>query len=305
MPISSRSSLKSQSDLASLWDESHEAVLVEAGETIVYANRPYAVEFGYENPVQLIGQHISVVLSALDGPRMMEYGRSRLEGGYAPNEYHFRGRRRDGTLIALQAYVDVIEGQGQSLITTRIRPLSSAEEISSSHGGITEAAFADLYDRYAPLLHGILIRMLKDRSEAQDVFQEAFFQAWRERESYSPERGSLTAWLVTIARSRAIDRIRKRRLTATHLTTEGIFEPVADKTSEHQLMVTVDVSNARRLMSFLPAPQRQVLELAYFDGKTQSEIASQLGVSLGTVKTRVILAVRKLRNQMGSTTRDH
>jgi RNA polymerase sigma-70 factor (ECF subfamily) len=164
-------------------------------------------------------------------------------------------------------------------------------------------ALAELYDRFAPLLLALAARILGPGAEAEDVVQESFLQVWNQARLYDPGRASVSTWLVLIARSRAIDRLRARRSSerlqvafdaqgaARHASPRG---PEAVFSRERHERV-------RRELGALPAEQRQVLELAFYGGLTQSEIAAQTGIPLGTVKTRTLLAMKKLRKAL----RDH
>ena len=162
-------------------------------------------------------------------------------------------------------------------------------------------AFRRFYDRYAALVFTFAIRLLSSRSDAEDLLQEVFLQVWRQAQSYSPERGSPEAWLITMTRSRAIDKLRSiRRRDMSPLSPdeparlEGSM-PVEPPTQalEAKLML-------QGVLTKLPEEQRAVLELAYFDGLTQSEIAARLREPLGTVKTRMRAGLERLRGFLGA-----
>ena len=162
-------------------------------------------------------------------------------------------------------------------------------------------AFSQLYDRFSTLVFSLAMRMLKARSDAEDLLQEVFVQVWRQAQSYSAERGSPEAWIVNIARSRAIDKIRSiRRMQKNFVLTD---DPARVESSENVESSAAD-SETRLAMNSalanLPETQRKVLELAYFDGLTQSEIADRLAEPLGTVKTRMRSGIQKLREVLGT-----
>jgi RNA polymerase sigma-70 factor, ECF subfamily len=162
-------------------------------------------------------------------------------------------------------------------------------------------AFSQLYDRFSTLVFTLAMRMLKARSDAEDLLQEVFVQVWRQAQSYSAERGSPEAWIVNIARSRAIDKIRSiRRMQKSFVLTD---DPAQAESSENVESSAAD-SETRLAMNSalanLPETQRKVLELAYFDGLTQSEIADRLAEPLGTVKTRMRSGIQKLRELLGT-----
>lgn len=154
---------------------------------------------------------------------------------------------------------------------------------------------AQLYDRYRVILFGLLMRILNNREEAEDVLQELFMQVWRRATDFDENRGKPFTWLVTMARSRAIDRLRtlaareRVAVAGARDESEAISDAATDAfRSEQRGLVT----NA---LAQLPDEQKRPLMLAYFDGLTQSEIATQLGAPLGTVKTRMRNGMIKLR----------
>jgi RNA polymerase sigma-70 factor, ECF subfamily len=167
-------------------------------------------------------------------------------------------------------------------------------------GGDREA-FRRFYDRYATLAFTFALRLLGSQSDAEDLIQEVFLQIWRQAGTYRPERGSPEAWLITITRSRAIDKLRSiRRRNMTLLT------PDEPSRVEHvaQVQPLTQASEAKLtvqgVLAQLPEAQRLVLELAYFDGLTQAEIATRLGEPLGTVKTRMRVGLERLRGFLGT-----
>jgi RNA polymerase sigma-70 factor (ECF subfamily) len=162
-----------------------------------------------------------------------------------------------------------------------------------------EAALAQLYDQYRGILLGLLMRILGSREEAEDVLQEVFIQVWRRASDYEPNRGRPFTWLVTLTRSRAIDRLRQRAsrertvAASAEQNPEEASDAVADTyRAEQREIVTAALKR-------LPDEQRQTLLLAYFDGLTQTEIAKRLNAPLGTVKTRMRSGMIKLRELLG------
>ena len=164
------------------------------------------------------------------------------------------------------------------------------------------AALKFLYERCSGRAFGIALRVLRSRAEAEEVLQETFLHVWRHARDYHPWRGDPEAWIVTIARSRAIDRTRRMR-TAVAAQDEGAQVPTsAVAPGPAPLEVAVQRQERERVQSalnVLPEEQRQVVELAYFEGLTQQQIAERTGDPLGTVKTRVRLALRRLAAALG------
>lgn len=148
-------------------------------------------------------------------------------------------------------------------------------------------ALGDLYDRCAGLVNALALRVLRDATEAEDVVQEVFVQVWRQAARFDPARGSPEAWLCTMARTRALDRLRRR---AARREASGDEAPNASEAPRNEEALAV-----RKALDGLSADQRRALELAYYEGLTQSEIAARLGEPLGTIKTRMRLAMQKLR----------
>ena len=161
-------------------------------------------------------------------------------------------------------------------------------------------AFSRFYDLLAPTAYGLIRRVLRDPEAAAEVLQEVFWQVWREAPQYDPTRGSPEAWLVMRAKTRAIDRLRSiRRRDRTFVA--PVDESVArssDEPAENPAVVAEDRSLVQTALAQLPEPQRRVIELAFYDGLTQSEIAIRLGEPLGTVKTRARLGLERLRGAL-------
>jgi RNA polymerase sigma-70 factor (ECF subfamily) len=157
-------------------------------------------------------------------------------------------------------------------------------------------AFDLFYERYAQIIFSLCVRILRDTGEAEDVLQEIFVQIWREAERFDAARASVKTWLFTIARSRSLDRYRSRK-TVNQRFQDGAAEELHQISSNEDLQSTSVlqqyVSNA---LQQLTKEQRIVLELCYYRGLTQEEIAEMLGEPLGTIKSRIRAALLKLRS---------
>ena len=166
-----------------------------------------------------------------------------------------------------------------------------------------QEALAELYDRYAPTLLALCRRVLDNAADAEDVLQEVFVQVWNRADRYDPARSSVSTWLVLIARSRAIDRLRSRRVVErTQEPSQdgegGLAGAYTSPDAVENVLMQERHERVRREMEALPVEQRQVLEMAYYQGLSQTEIAAAAGLPLGTVKTRTLLAMKKLRNAL-------
>lgn len=153
-----------------------------------------------------------------------------------------------------------------------------------------ESALGELYDHFSALLHGLALRVTRDRVAAEDITQEVFATFWERPSSYDPGRGSLRAWLATIAHRRAVDHVRseeRRRVGVPRL-----FERPADL--EEGVVAAEEIVRVREAVRALPDGLRQVIELAYYGGRTYREVAVEIGVPEGTAKSRLRLALRRL-----------
>jgi len=161
-------------------------------------------------------------------------------------------------------------------------------------------AVARLYDRHAARLLGLAYRILGETGEAEEVVQDVFLYAWRAAATFDPSRGNVISWLLVATRSRAIDRLRTRRVVAT--SEPGGRDPLEDLPADADIeRGSADrewESLCRGAIGELPAEQRKVLELAFFEGLTHQEIADRTRTALGTVKTRIRLGLMKLRESM-------
>lgn len=165
-----------------------------------------------------------------------------------------------------------------------------------------EAALASLYDRYRRILFGLLIRILGSREEAEEILQEVFIQVWRRAADFDEQRGKPFTWLVTLARSRAIDRLRQLSARERLATATAQEAPAEASDAAQDAYRSEQKEIVAEALSQLPEDQRQALLLAYFEGLTQTEIAGRLGAPLGTIKTRMRSGLIKLRELLGDST---
>lgn len=185
-------------------------------------------------------------------------------------------------------------------------PVPDSQLVSRMAAG-EDAALGDLYDRYGRTVYALALAIVREPADAEEVVVDAFGQAWRSAASFDAARGSVGAWLATIARTRALDSVRSRgRRARAHeraalLSDNGVAAPIATTGSDPSR--AVELGDARRLVSqalaVLSSPQRVAIELAYFEGLSQSEIAERLSEPLGTIKTRIRAGMEKLRGLLG------
>jgi RNA polymerase sigma-70 factor (ECF subfamily) len=167
------------------------------------------------------------------------------------------------------------------------------------------AALADLYDRHSRLLFGLILRIVRDRAEAEEILQEVFIRVWTRAELYDPRLGGPTPWLVRLARNCAIDRLRARRVR------EAVSGPALDESTPEppasdaaiRTPEAVVVEDERRgkvidALASLPPEQRRLIEAAFFEGYTHSELAKRFGLPLGTVKTRIRTGMIAMRQRL-------
>jgi len=181
-------------------------------------------------------------------------------------------------------------------MTAAVSTLDDKELVAAIAAGDADC-LSELFDRYAGMLTALANRILKNLPDAEEVLQETFLQVWNQAGRYDSKRSSVSTWLVLIARSRAIDRLRTRQVkqrTVNAAQQENPLQHTSPKGVATVLMLERR-SRLREELAKLPEEQRRVLEMAFYGGMTQSEIAEQAGIPLGTVKTRTLLAMRKLR----------
>lgn len=183
--------------------------------------------------------------------------------------------------------------------TSNIDPKLLARMVKGDH-----QAFSQLYDQSSTLLYTMALRILGNRDEAAELLQDVYLEVWRKVSRYDVGRGTPVAWLVTLTRSRAIDRLRSRALRGHHASTDSLNNTSAaqvqdrspspfDAQADQEIRTLVGGA-----MAALPQAQQQALELAYYEGLSHAEIAARLNQPLGTVKTRIKLGMSKLRESL-------
>ncbi|MEK6695314.1 MAG: sigma-70 family RNA polymerase sigma factor [Nitrospirota bacterium] len=176
-----------------------------------------------------------------------------------------------------------------------------APDLVARVAGGDQAAFEQLYEQSSPLLCTLVSRIVGNEGEAADLLQEVYLEVWRKASNYDHARGTPMAWLVTLARSRAIDRVRALGSRGKGVTASLDDTPASDLIASNADAMEISAASERQALVWaalktLPLVQRQAIELAYYEGLTHVEISGRLNVPLGTIKTRIRLAMEKLRD---------
>jgi RNA polymerase sigma-70 factor (ECF subfamily) len=163
-----------------------------------------------------------------------------------------------------------------------------------------QTALGELYDRYARPAYGLALRVLRDDALAEDAVQEAFLSLWRTASRFVPERGKASTWILTLVHRRAVDLVRREERRRTEQMDDG-REPTAGTTggADEEAWLGLQRERVQAALRQLPDQQREALELAYYGGFTQSELAERLGQPIGTIKSRMFAGLARLRELLG------
>lgn len=174
-----------------------------------------------------------------------------------------------------------------------------AKLLCRSAGG-DEAAFTLLYDEMARRVYGLVLRVVRNPAQAEEVTQEVFLEIWRTAGKFDPTRGGGASWMLTITHRRAVDRVRSvEAATRRDTTYQDAAAQVPHDTTAETATASLEAKRVRQALTVLTAVQRQAIELAYFGGYTHTEVATMLGLPLGTAKTRIRDGLIRLRDQIG------
>ena len=184
------------------------------------------------------------------------------------------------------------------------RDLADAELLRRVAQG-DKAAFGEFYDRFSRPLYATALRIVQDTAEAQDIIHDVFVIVWEKAGTFEAQRGSAFSWVVTLVRNRAIDRVRSRKrrhelLSASAPSDLGYHEEAAGRSADQEATFGDEARAVRAAMASLSPDQKKAVELAFFGGMTQEEIARSLGEPLGTVKARIRRGLLKLRDSLAS-----
>lgn len=162
-----------------------------------------------------------------------------------------------------------------------------------------ERAFADLYDALSPVVFGTVKRVLRDPAMSEEVAQEVFVELWRTAERFDPERASVSTWAVTLARRRAVDRVRREQSQRDRIERAGQRRADDACLPDEAVVSSLDAERVNRAVADLPDDQRAVIEMAFIQGESHAVIAERLAMPLGTVKSRVRGGLKKLSGTLG------
>lgn len=176
------------------------------------------------------------------------------------------------------------------------------EELLVRIRGGDDGAFRELFSRYAAVANAIAFRLVRQAQVAEEIVQEAFLAVWRSPQRYDRSRGSVRAWLMGTVHHRAVDAVRREESQRRRADRMASADPVVAEDPSDDVVAAIDLPRERRLvrraLAELPDEQREVIERMYFDGLSQSQIAERTGIPLGTVKSRTLLAMRRLRGRL-------
>jgi RNA polymerase sigma-70 factor, ECF subfamily len=163
-----------------------------------------------------------------------------------------------------------------------------------------EVALGELYDRFGRIAYGLAVRVLRDPGLAEDAVQEAFLQIWRGAERFVPERAKASAWIMTLVHRRAVDLVRREERRRAEPLDDASAVAGVEGSAEDLAWLRFERERVQAALSRLPDQQREALELAYYGGFTQSELAERLGQPIGTIKSRMFAGLTRLRELLDS-----
>jgi len=163
-----------------------------------------------------------------------------------------------------------------------------------------DAAFAALYDELAGVVFGTVKRVLRDPAMSEEVTQEVFVELWRTAARFDPERASVSTWAITMARRRAVDRVRREQSQRDRIERSAAQRAPEGDSTDDTVVASIEAERVARALTELPDEQRVVIEMAFIDGDSHADIAERLDLPLGTVKGRVRLGLKKLGGKLGA-----
>jgi RNA polymerase sigma-70 factor, ECF subfamily len=195
-------------------------------------------------------------------------------------------------------------GPNRTLVVREYRPMArsfahlSDEAVVALVARSDQEALAELYDRFGRVAYGLALRVLRDEKLAEDAVQEGFLTAWRNADRFMPERAKASTWLLTFVHRRSVDLVRREDRRRTEPLPDAI-QPVASESAEDDAWLRFERERVQAALRQLPDQQREALELAYYGGFSQSELAERLGQPVGTIKSRMFAGLARLRELLG------
>jgi RNA polymerase sigma-70 factor (ECF subfamily) len=195
----------------------------------------------------------------------------------------------------VQTVSEFIRGQTEAQTPARNLAHLSDEALLALCSRADENALGELYDRYGRVAYGLALRIVRDRALAEDAVQEAFLAVWRTADRFLAERAKASTWILTLVHRRAVDLVRRQERRRGE-PLEAVPEPVASEQVEEQATIRFQRQVVQEALRRLPPEQREALELGYYAGLTQSELAERLGQPLGTIKSRMFTGLTRLKD---------
>jgi RNA polymerase sigma-70 factor (ECF subfamily) len=200
----------------------------------------------------------------------------------------------------MQTVSEYIRGDTQAQAPARKLAHLSDEALLALCSRADESALGELYDRYGRVAYGLALRIVRDRALAEDAVQEAFLAVWRSAGAFLAEQGKPSTWILTLVHRRAVDLVRREERRRADPLDDTDQQPTGEATDE-EAWLRAQRQVVQEALRKLPAEQREAIELAYYGGFTQSELAERLGLPLGTIKSRMFTGLKRLRELLAES----
>jgi len=215
-----------------------------------------------------------------------------------------RNRERSRAMEAFASAVLALPASQDRFAMRRHHAHLSDEALVALVARSDEDALAELYDRVGRVAYGLALRVLRDERHAEDAVQEAFLQVWRSAATFRAERAKASTWILTLVHRRAVDLVRREERRQADPLTDDSAAGVAPEETEEAARLRFERERVQSALKQLPDVQREALELAYYGGFSQSELAERLGVPLGTIKSRMFAGLARLRELLDDSTQE-
>ena len=215
-----------------------------------------------------------------------------------------RNRERSRAMEAFASAVLALPASQDRFAMRRHHAHLSDEALVALVARGDEDALAELYDRVGRVAYGLALRVLRDDRHAEDAVQEAFLQVWRSAATFRAERAKASTWILTLVHRRAVDLVRREERRQADPLTDDSAAGVAPEETEEAAWLRFERERVQSALKQLPDVQREALELAYYGGFSQSELAERLGVPLGTIKSRMFAGLARLRELLDDSTQE-